>query len=197
MGSGKTTTATSIAEQLALSGLPARPICEGMSDHPVQTGDPEGFDSVAIWMQERLGSGQAEPDVSQYSQQRSAGHRRSRDDHRANTARRGRGARRHQRHRVRDSDRAVVPYLRPRIRQRASVQVPGWVCRSVTRSWRTTMGASTWTVRKAAGRHSPSSCLLELIHQSEFPAPAPAGAFAAPPQPFCSTPRCPARERWR
>lgn len=26
-----------------------------MSDHPVQTGDPEGFDSVAIWMQERLG----------------------------------------------------------------------------------------------------------------------------------------------
>lgn len=28
---------------------------EGMSDHPVQTGDPEGFDSVAIWMQERLG----------------------------------------------------------------------------------------------------------------------------------------------
>ena len=75
MGSGKTTTATSIAEQLALSGLPARAICEGMSDHPVQTGDPEGFDSVAIWMQERLGSGQAEPDVSQYSQQRSAGHR--------------------------------------------------------------------------------------------------------------------------
>jgi hypothetical protein len=54
MGSGKTTTTTVLAEQLAARGTASRAIWEGMDQHPVQTSDPEGFGSVDAWMQARL-----------------------------------------------------------------------------------------------------------------------------------------------
>lgn len=59
MGSGKSTTAKFVAEELERSGSPVRLIDENFADHPVQMSDPEEFESIDVWMTERLGKWQA------------------------------------------------------------------------------------------------------------------------------------------
>ena len=54
MGSGKSTTAKFVAEELARGGTSVRLIGEGAEDHPVQMADPEEYASIAVWMVERL-----------------------------------------------------------------------------------------------------------------------------------------------
>jgi len=57
MGSGKPTTAKFVAEELERSGTPVRLIDENFADHPVQMADPEEFESIDVWMTERLFEG--------------------------------------------------------------------------------------------------------------------------------------------
>ncbi|MGA1199351.1 MAG: AAA family ATPase, partial [Candidatus Latescibacterota bacterium] len=55
MGSGKSTTAKFVAEELERSGTPVRLVGENAKPHPVQMADPEEFESIDAWMTERLG----------------------------------------------------------------------------------------------------------------------------------------------
>ena len=57
MGSGKSTTVKFVAEELERSGTPVRLIGENTKPHPVQMADPEEFESIDVWMTERLFEG--------------------------------------------------------------------------------------------------------------------------------------------
>jgi len=58
MGSGKSTTAKFVAEELERRGTPVRLVGENAKPHPVQMADPEKFASIGAWMTERLGKWQ-------------------------------------------------------------------------------------------------------------------------------------------
>lgn len=54
MGSGKSTTATFVANCLEQKSISARVIGEGDEGHPIQMKDPEEYESIQGWMAERL-----------------------------------------------------------------------------------------------------------------------------------------------
>lgn len=54
MGSGKSTTAKFVVEELERVGTPVRLIDENDDNHPVQMADPEEFESIDVWMTDRL-----------------------------------------------------------------------------------------------------------------------------------------------
>lgn len=54
MGSGKSTTAKFVADELERGGTSVRLIDENDDNHPVQMADPEEFESIDVWMAERL-----------------------------------------------------------------------------------------------------------------------------------------------